>query len=168
MISIQLTGGDINQRIRGIKALRSVAYLDLKQAKDVSDRVFGYPSYDHDLQKINPTCSPEPVDLEVSSVEPLIDFEYEIVDDPAKNLQVEAARLNEMAVEVLSFNMQGESAEDHIHAAEALLAFYEAHARLQVEAAQAEIADAPEGEGGLSIFRHAAEMHIAIAKAKRS
>jgi hypothetical protein len=85
-----------------------------------------------------------------------------------EELATEAARLNEMAVEVLSFNMQGDSAEDHIGAAEAQLAFYEGHARLQVEASIAEVANAPEGEGGLSIFRHAAEMHIAIAKAKRS
>lgn len=83
----------------------------------------------------------------------------EMIDE---QLQAEADALEKMCDEVLSFNVQGGSREDHILSAEALLAFYERSARLQAETLQ-RMGDSLKGEGAMEIFRNAAEMHIKIA-----
>lgn len=76
----------------------------------------------------------------------------------------EALRLNDMADEVLSFNLQGADASDHIGAAEGLLAFYEASMKLQLTAALEQNINI-ETEGTLAFFRLAAEAHVNIANA---
>jgi hypothetical protein len=74
-------------------------------------------------------------------------------------VRAEAERLNAMAEEVLSYNLQAASRSEHISAAEGLLAFYERSLNLQFKLADVE------GEGALEVFRHAASLHIAIATA---
>jgi hypothetical protein len=77
-------------------------------------------------------------------------------------MRVEAERLNAMADEVLSFNLQAVTRDDHIGAAEGLLAFYEASMKLQLNLAIVEGLDI-ESEGSLRFFRVAAELHVGIA-----
>ncbi len=84
-----------------------------------------------------------------------------------EEMQTEAIRLNQMCDEVLSFNIQGGNAEDHILVAEAQLAFYEASMKIQLEIAPQE-GISFEDEGVLAVFRHAANLHVEIAKALKS
>lgn len=89
-----------------------------------------------------------------------------LTDEQIEQYTQGAERLNAMSDEVLSFNLQGATREDHIGAAEALLSFYEQSVDMQLSLAFAG-GGSYEDEGTLKFYRLAAELHVKIAEAKR-
>lgn len=81
-------------------------------------------------------------------------------------VQSEFDRLNRVATELLDLDLQDSPRDDHILAAEGLLALYEQTLNLQLSVAAANDIEI-NGEGTLQFFRLAAELHLKIAEAKR-